>query len=85
MDYLEDPMKINLSSLALAILPLALIVGCEKKVAEPAPAETTTTEATPAEETATPAEGTATPAEGTATPAEAAPATPPATTSQTPR
>jgi hypothetical protein len=66
MDSLEDPMKL-ISSLALALLPLALAIGCEKeaeKPAEPAAAEEQT-ETTPAE--TTPAETTA--AETTAPPA----------------
>jgi hypothetical protein len=66
MDFLEDPMKL-ISSLALALLPLALVVGCDKKAEEhAAPAETVA----PADET-TPAE--TTPAETTEAAATTAP------------
>jgi hypothetical protein len=68
MDFLEDPMKL-ISSLALALLPLALAIGCEKEAEKPAePATEQQTETTPAETT---------PAETTAAETTAPPATPP--------
>ena len=67
MDYLEDPMKRKFWTLALSLLPLALVVGCEKKAEEPAVTE----EAAPATTEATPAEG-----EEVAAPVESEAATP---------
>jgi hypothetical protein len=59
--FLEDPMK-RVLPLALALLPLTLVIACEKKAADPAPAvneEVKEAEATPAEGAAeaAPAEG----------------------------
>ncbi|MDR2697927.1 MAG: hypothetical protein LBB40_05575 [Holophagales bacterium] len=64
-------MKLKICALALALLPLTLAVGCEKK-AEPAPAEEVKPEATPAEGTeAAPAtEGAEVKTEGTEVKAE---------------
>jgi len=60
-------MKLKICALALAVLPLTLAVGCDKKAADPAPvAEEPKTEATtPAEGTEVKPEGTEVKAEGT--------------------
>jgi len=58
-------MKLKVCALALALLPLTLAVGCEKKPADPAPVEDPKIEATP-----TPAEGTEVKPEGTEVKAE---------------
>jgi hypothetical protein len=63
--FMEDPMK-NFLSLALALLPLTLVVACEKKAEEAAPVVNENEEAKDAEAEAVPTEGAeAAPAEGT--------------------